>query len=120
VTVAAPDAAKVLHVAISAGANSSGDIAWSLANLKGLDAEAAEKALSQARTIAESMAKGLNAKLGSLVYASNQVPPRFPFGVSLQTQSASVENRVLKTAPLAIVPDQVTRSATVYAIFAIE
>lgn len=120
VTVPAADAAKTLHIAITAGANNSGDITWTLANMKALDAEAAEKALAQARTIAESMARGLNAKLGSLVYASNQVPPRFPFGVALQTENASVASRMLKAAPLAIVPDQVTRTATVYAIFAIE
>ena len=120
VTVPAADAAKTLHIAITAGANNSGDITWTLANMKALDAEAAEKALAQARSIAESMARGLNAKLGSLVYASNQVPPRFPSGFPLQTENASVASRMLKAAPLAIVPDQVTRTATVYAIFAIE
>ena len=119
VTVAAADAAKVLNIAISAGANNSGDISWSLATDNALEAEAAEKALTHARAIADRMANGLHTKLGALMYASNQTPPRGPFGMLLQTQNA-VANRALKTAPLAIVPDKVTRSATVYAVFAIE
>ena len=121
ITVAAADAAKVLNIAIGSGANNSGDINWSLADDNSLQADAAEKALTHARAIAERMAHGLNAKLGPLVYASNQTPPRGPFaGMMLQTEQASVSNKALNTAPLAIVADKVTRSATVYAVFAIE
>lgn len=121
VTVPAAEAAKLLNVAINAGANNSGDIGWSLADDNSLQAEAAEKALTHARAIADRMASGLHAKLGVLVYASNQTPPRGPFaGAMLNTESASVAARMLKTAPLAVVPDKVSRSATIYAVFAIE
>lgn len=120
VTVPAADAAKLLNIAINAGANESGDVGWSLADDNALEAEAAEKALTHARAIADRMASGLHAKLGALVYASNQTPPRGPFaGAMMMSQSVSVERR-MKTAPLAIVPDKVSRSATVYAVFAIE
>ena len=120
VTVPAADAAKLLNIAINAGANESGDVGWSLADDNALEAEAAEKALTHARAIADRMASGLHAKLGALVYASNQTPPRGPFaGAMMMSQSVSVE-RKMKTAPLAIVPDKVSRSATVYAVFAIE
>ena len=87
-TVPAAKAASVLQAAISAGANNSGDIQWSLKQRESLQAEAAEKALAHAREIADRMAKGLNAKMGGLLYASNQQPSRFPTGAVLYTQSA--------------------------------
>ncbi len=120
VAVHAADAASLLQVAISAGANQSGDIQWSLEKRDVLQAEAAGKALEHARAIAERMADGLHGKLGTLIYASNQAPSRFPAGLVLNTEAASVATVLRKTAPLAIVPDKVTESATVYAVFALE
>jgi uncharacterized protein len=121
VTVAAKDAADTLHVAITAGANDSGGIEWKLANDDALEAEAAQKALAHAQQIAARMAKGLNAKLGPLVYASNQTPPRTIFGgMMLNTESASVSASRINLKPIAISPDKIEKSATVYAVFAIE
>lgn len=121
VTVAASDAANVLHIAITAGANDSGGIQWKLANDDALEAEAAQKALTHAQQIATRMAKGLNAKLGPLVYASNQTPPRTIFGgMALNTESASVATSRINLKPLAITPEKIEKSATVYAVFAIE
>ena len=74
VKAAATDAAKVLHAAIEAGANESGNIDWDLTDRNGLQAQAAEKALVHARQVAAQMAAGLNAHLGALIYASNQTP----------------------------------------------
>lgn len=121
VTVAAKDAASTLHTAITSGANDSGGIQWKLANEDGVEAEAAQKALVHAQEIAEKMAKGLHAKLGPLVYASNQTPPRGIFGgYSLNTESASVAQSRINLKPLAISPEKIEKSATVYAVFAIE
>lgn len=119
VTVHATSAAEALHIAIMAGANDSGNIDWQLANTDALEAEAAQKALAHAREIADVMAKGLNARLGALVYASNQTP-RGPFGVMLNTQSAEMSARKVNLKPLAIAPERISRSATVYAVFALE
>ena len=69
----ATDAAKVLHAAIEAGANESGNIDWDLTDRNGLQAQAAEKALVRARQVATQMAAG-GAHLGALIYASNQTP----------------------------------------------
>jgi len=117
----AADAGKVLHVAIEAGANSSGNIDWDLTDRNGLRAKAAEKALVHARAVAAQMAAGLNAHLGALIYASNQTPvSRFSGGV-LNTEMAEVGTRPAPPQPpLAIRPQQVEESATVYAVFAIE
>lgn len=126
VTVRAEQASDVLHIAILNGANNSGDISWELVHDDALEAEAAGKALEHARQIADQMAKGLNTKLGPLVYASNQTPPRGIFAnmgfgnVSLNTESAAMSVRMKNLKPLAISPERITKSATVYAVFAIE
>ena len=121
VTVPASDAAATIHAGVLAGANESGDIQWKLKNDEALESAAADKALTHAHQLADKLARGLGSKLGSLVYASNQAPARGFFGASLNTESASVSVlRKTNLKPLAIAPDKLSRSATVYAVFAIE
>ncbi len=120
VTARASQAAEVLHVAVTSGANNSGGIEWKLADDNALEAEAAQKALSHAEQIAKRMAAGLNTRLGPLIYASNQLPQRNFFGAQLNTENASLSSTKINLKPLAIVPDKIIRSATVYAIFSIE
>jgi hypothetical protein len=121
VHAAAADAGKVLHVGVEAGANESGNIEWDLADRNGLQARAAEKALVRARQVATQMAAGLGAHLGALIYASNQTPmQRF-----VNTENAEMVSTVAvpgppPPVPLAIRPQQVEESATVYAVFSIE
>ena len=82
--------------------------------------------MEHAREIASKMAQGLGVKLGGLVYASNQTPPRGIFAnagfgnVDLNTENASVTVQGKMMKPLAILPERITKSATVYAVFAIE
>jgi uncharacterized protein len=112
----ASDASRVLDIAVKAGANQSGQIDWSLKDANAPLAEAATKALQRARTVAGQMATGMNVKLGALVYASNQTeaePPR-PL---MQAKMATVE---AATPALAINPRRIEKTATVYAVFAIE
>jgi uncharacterized protein YggE len=114
----AADAAKILDLAVKAGANQSGQIDWSLKDGNAAQSEAAAKALQRARTVASEMAKGLNATLGVLLYASNETqaePPR-----PLMRSMASPMAMAQKVEPLAINPRQIEKSATVYAVFAIE
>ena len=117
VRAAAADAAKVLDLAVKAGANQSGQIDWSLKDEDASEAEAAGKALQRARTVASEMAKGLNARLGALLYASNetQVAPPHPIMRAMAAPAAA-----MKVEPLAINARQIEKSATVYAVFAIE
>src|SRR3984885_2387580 len=68
----AADAAKTLDLAVKAGANQSGQIDWSLKDENAAQAEAAAKALQRARTVAGEMAKGMNVRLGALIFASNE------------------------------------------------
>ena len=78
VKTAAANGAKVLDVAVKAGANQSGQMTWSVADQDALQAKAAKLALDRARQIAQQMAAGLSATLGPLVYASNEAPTRTP------------------------------------------
>jgi uncharacterized protein len=117
IRTAAADAAKVLDLAVKAGANQSGQIDWSLKDENASDAEAAGKALQRARIVATEMAKGLDVRLGSLLYASNETqaaPPR-PLMRAMAAPAAA-----MKVEPLAINARQIEKSATVYAVFAIE
>jgi uncharacterized protein YggE len=113
----ADDAAMVLDLAVKAGANQSGQIDWSLKDENAPQAEAAGKALQRARTVASEMAKGLSVKLGALLYANNETQAQPPVPIMRAMQAASP---VAKAEPLAINPRRIEKSATVYAVFAIE
>jgi hypothetical protein len=114
----ANDAAKVLDLAVKPGANQSGQIDWSLKDENAPQSEAASKALQRARTVAAEMAKGLNATLGALLYASNetQAEPVRPLMRAMDTNGVFK----LDAAPLAINPRRIEKTATVNAVFAIE
>ncbi|ADV84039.1 SIMPL domain-containing protein [Terriglobus saanensis] len=111
------EAARILDLAVKAGANSSGSIGWQMKDTSQLEASAAEKAIAHAQRIAAQMAHGLNIHLGPLVYASNQIQEvvrTVPMMMSAMGRSMKVSE------PLAIRSRKVSQSATVYAVFAIE
>jgi uncharacterized protein len=118
------NAAAVLRLAIAAGANTSGNIDWRLADRKSIQAQAAANALVKARAVASQMADGLHVKLGALIYASNETPnarivlPMARKGLTLNTEAAAAA--VLVGPPLEIRPQTIREEATVYAVFAIE
>jgi len=118
VRTSADNAAKVLDLAVKAGANQSGQIDWSFKDENAPEAQAAAKALQRARLQAEQMAQSLNAKLGVLLYASNEVQasPVRPLMMRAMAAAPAME----KVEPLAINPREIEKSATVTAIFAIE
>ncbi len=117
VKTAANDAAKVLDTAVKAGANQSGQIDWSFKDENAPEAEAAAKAMKRARAQAEQMAASLNAKLGVLLYASNEVQSSGPRPMMRAMAAAPAMDKV---EPLAINPREIEKSATVHAVFAIE
>ena len=119
VKTSAKNAASILDAAVQAGANQSGQIEWDVADPDALEAQAAESALKRARAIADQMAKGLGATLGTLIYGSNQVAER-PVPVFKGAMAMAVSAAPPPPAPLAISPQKVTTSATVYAVFSIE
>ena len=120
VKTAAPDAAKVLHIAVEAGANDSGQIDWDVKDHAALQAEAAAKALQHAKAVAAQMAKGLGSQLGPLLYASNQAPETPVRPMPMFRAMASGEGAGVGPKPLALSPQVIEENATVYAVFAIE
>jgi uncharacterized protein YggE len=119
VKTAVGNGAKVLDIAVKAGANQSGQMTWSVADQDGLQAKAAKLALDHARQIAQQMAGGLNATLGPLVYASNEAPAREPGPLMMRAQAGAMA-APKEVAPLSISAQKVTASATVYAVFSIQ
>ena len=114
----AADAARILDLAIRAGANQSGQIDWSLHDPSAAESAAATKAIQRARTQAAAMAAGLGVHLGQLLYASNEVNAgilRAPMKM-LERRERSVDS----AQPLSLRPQQIETSATVYAVFALE
>ena len=121
VKTAAANGAKVLDVAVKAGANQSGQMNWSVADQDALQAKAAKLALDRARQIAQQMAAGLSAAMGPLVYASNEAPARGPQPLMMRAQSMMAAAPAPKEVePLSVSAPKVTASATVYAVFSIQ
>ena len=114
------DAAKVLHTAVEAGANQSGQIDWQYQDMNGLQAKAAASALAKAQAIAQQMAQGLNVKLSGLIYASNQAPESPVRPIPMMMMMKANTAAAAAPAPLAINPRQIEESSTVYAVFALQ
>ena len=118
---AAANGAKVLDVAVKAGANQSGQMTWGVADQDALQAKAAKLALDRARQIAQQMAAGLSATLGPLVYASNEAPARGPQPLMrAEAMMAAPPPMPKAVEPLSVSAPKVTASATVYAVFSIQ
>jgi len=117
----ADKAQTVVDIALRAGANTLEALDWNVSDPKALQAKAGAAALSKAKAIAEQMAKGLNAKLGDLVYASNRASTT----EYAQLEAGSAEKIALAPPPpppphLELYPKKVKADATVYAVFAID
>ncbi|MHB8486428.1 MAG: SIMPL domain-containing protein [Candidatus Acidiferrales bacterium] len=120
IRLAASNAQTVVDIAVRAGANSIESIDWQVSDPKALEAKADASALAKARTLAENMATRLGAKIGELVYASNQTPAdRF---ITVNSESASLARPAPPPPPpnLKLFPQKVSQQATVYAVFALQ
>jgi uncharacterized protein len=118
VRTTAEESARVLDVAVKAGANQSGSIGWEMKDPSMLEAAASAKALAHAQAIAARMADGLHIKVGPLLYASNQPQEQVVRPVMAMRAMAAPMAKDVK--PLSISARRVERSATVFAIFAVE
>jgi uncharacterized protein len=111
-------AAEILDAAINAGANSSGQIDWTVKDEAALEEQALDKAAGRAKENANVLAKGMGVRLGALIYVSNQLSastiPR------PMLRAFAMSPNVAAGPPLAVEPHKVSRQASVYAVFAIE
>lgn len=124
-------AEKLVAIVMQAGANKLQGVSWDFSDRPSLQAKASGAALAKARQIAEQMAKGLGAKLGELVYASNEAPEvtSMPIWRSTASNIMLTKNWARSNASnsadfsysaVSLFPQKITQSATVYAVFAIE
>lgn len=114
----APDrAAKVLAAAITAGANQSGSIEWTVRDTAALQAQAAGKAIQNAHAIAEKIAANSGVKLGSLFSASEggESGPISPRPMMMMAMAKGTQ-----PPALAINARKVQVSSTVSAVYEIE
>jgi uncharacterized protein YggE len=114
-------AGEILDVAITAGATDSGQIEWTVQDIHAIEDQALDQAASRARSDAAVMAKASGARLGALLYLTNQITVSAFNGLANYNNALPGLARASSSAPpLAIEPRKVTREATVYAVFAIE
>lgn len=110
-------AAELLDDAVTAGANSSGQIEWTVNDERALENQALDKAAARAKADAAELAKGMGVRLGALIYVSNNISePVRP----IMMASRVFTPEKAQAPPLAIEPQKVTRSASIYAVYAIE
>ena len=119
-------AAEILDVAIAAGATESGEIEWAVKDAQALEDLVLDHAAARARANAAILAKGMSVHLGALIYVSNQISapeyrPRMNGNNAIPMEMLHESRAGGPTAPpLAIEPRKVSRTASVYAVFAIE
>jgi uncharacterized protein YggE len=124
--VAKPDVAqKLIDLAVAAGANYIEDPTWDLSDPTAADMQAYSSALSEAHSVATQVATSFGAKVGLLLYASNQtaaVARLRSLGLgTVNTETASLGPRTWPPLhPVKLLPPKVSRSATVRVIFALQ
>ena len=113
--------AEILDVAVSAGATDSGQIDWTVKDEKALEDQALEGAAGRARSDAAVLAAGMGVRLGPVVYVTNQVSGASTSFFANANNAVFKDKEELRASPqLSIEPRKVSRTATVYAVFAIE
>jgi uncharacterized protein len=120
------EASKALNTAINAGGNESGWIEWTVENPSALQAQAAAKALANARMIAEQTVQKTNVHLGPLVSATENEPPRVFGGTGdammgiAGGMGSGIGVGPVGTRPLAMNSRRVEYTESIYAVFSIE
>jgi hypothetical protein len=112
-------AAEILDLAISAGANNSGQIEWTVRDEKGLEKQALDRAAARAKENAAVLANGMGAHLGTLMSASNQFSAA-RYSMPMMQAGGGLGSAGAASLRLSIEPHKVSREATVSAVFAIE
>lgn len=118
-------AQRLLDIALASGANEVNDPVWELSDPSAAESKAYASALEKAHGIAEQMARSFGAKVGALLYASNEARV-----ISFVTKSglvdyglASLDMRSAMSPPphpVKLLPQKIQKKATVRAIFALE
>lgn len=126
VRVRASDAQRVVDIAVAAGANQIGEVAWTASDASALEAKANEAALTKARALAGQMANSLGVKLGDLVSVMNFTPSEYEFlrAMAVGKGRAAASMAMLATPgtemKLRLFPQKVKHESTVYVVYTFE
>ena len=110
------EAGKILNAAIIAGGNESGWIEWVAENPERMKAEAAAKAVADARQEAEGIAQVSGVKLGRVVSVTQNQGPMVAGGFV----GAAIGGLVQANNQLAINSRRIEYQSMVYVVFSIE
>jgi hypothetical protein len=115
-------AAEILDIAVDAGATQSGQIEWTVNDVKALEARAIAEAAARARSDADELARGMGVHLGALVYVSHEVTETTlqAFAIGGFEPDVAADKKARAGPEVSISPRKVSRTAKVYAVFAIE
>jgi len=113
-------AAEILDVAVGAGATESGQIDWTVQDMRALEDQALDRAAARAKAEAEVLAKSMGVHLGALIYVTNQISAPQPYPMAYANNAAPQGGFAAPPVTLAIEPCKVSREASVYAVYAIE
>jgi len=116
--VVAPDAQKIVDIAVAAGANSVQGVEWNVSDPQSLRAKAYAVALTRARQMAEQAATQAGVKLGELVSIINGEETE-GYAKLPMAKMAVVAVEAPSTQNLMLYPSKVEREATVTVIYAI-
>jgi uncharacterized protein len=122
IRVTAQDAQRIVDIAVAAGADKINNVEWIVSNPRELEQKAADTALAKARGIAEQMAQQMGVKVGAVLFVSNETSPSgFEGLLNPVTRSGLTVYAKLAPAPmLKLFPQKVEKTATVYAVFAMD
>lgn len=123
IRLAAPDAQKLIDVAVHAGSNGVESVSWDVADPEALEGRARAAAMEKARTTAANLAKSAGNKVGDLLYVSNVFSGiiDLPLDTRDYTSFVVLGSGVTKQSfSLQLFPEKVERQATVRVVFALE
>jgi uncharacterized protein YggE len=115
-------AAEILDIAVAAGATDSGQIDWTVLDVRALENSALVQAAARAMANASVLANGMGVHLGVLLHVTNEIyapEPSVAYDYNNGNNASQAEYITVPHA-LAIEPRKVSRLANVYAVFAIE
>ena len=109
----APDAQKIMDIAVAAGANQIEDVEWLISNPQQLETQAYAAAIKRARSIAEQTASQTGLKLGDIVSIVNSSNSSSRELLGYRAEASFLAVSAPKTAMLKLQPGTVERQASV-------
>lgn len=124
IRVPVAESQRVLDIAFQAGANIFEGVSWEVADPRTLEKKARATATARAHEVAVELANGMGAKVGELLYVSNTAVEEYRFAARAGMGGGGgggywLRRERVEASPK-LFPEKVSRTETVYAVFAIQ